>query len=77
MNPGAEPQDCTDHRARTPVVIHDEASEIIKIERLKLPLLRCSLDKGPGGLITDTVVWHREVRGHKGGISLNKLAPGE
>ncbi|EQD36490.1 hypothetical protein B1B_16494 [mine drainage metagenome] len=70
MNPGAEPEDCADHRARTPVVIHNGVSDIIKIERLNLPLQTCVLYEGPNGLITDTVVWERQIRGQKGSISL-------
>lgn len=73
MTAGAESQDCAGHRARTPIVIHNEVSEIIKIERLNLPLESCSLYEEPGGLMTETVLWQQQSRGQKGGIRL--IAP--
>lgn len=68
-----DPADQAGHRARTPVVIHNEQSEILRMERLNLPLESCSLYEDPNGLITDTVVWHQPVRGQRGSIRL--MAP--
>ncbi len=73
MNPYLTRDEWVDFRIQTPVIIHNEEAQVLRVERLNLPLPACGLYLAEEGLISDTLVWNRA--GHGQNASLERIPP--